>query len=211
MPIERGALLVLEGCDRAGKSTQVKMLIRALNERSIPAEGISFPDRTTTIGSKINQYLINKEELEPGAIHLLFSQNRWERANDMIKTLNTGKTLIVDRYAASGAAYAAANTGKDLEWCKYPDRGLPRPDLVAYLNVDEATQSSRSDWGQERYENKDLQRKVASNFLKLRDETWEVIDANQSVEDIHKKLLEAVIEVIDSVKNTPIGKLYDRN
>ena len=43
MSIERGALLVLEGCDRAGKSTQVKMLVRALNDRLIPAESMSFP------------------------------------------------------------------------------------------------------------------------------------------------------------------------
>ena len=43
MSIERGALLVLEGCDRAGKSTQVKMLLQALNDRLIPAEAISFP------------------------------------------------------------------------------------------------------------------------------------------------------------------------
>lgn len=43
MTFERGALLVLEGCDRAGKSTQVKMLLQALKDLQIPAEVMSFP------------------------------------------------------------------------------------------------------------------------------------------------------------------------
>lgn len=39
----RGALIILEGCDRAGKSTQVKRLVEALNDRGIPALKQSFP------------------------------------------------------------------------------------------------------------------------------------------------------------------------
>lgn len=45
MPIGRGALIVFEGCDRAGKSTQVKMLIEALNARNIPAQARGFPGK----------------------------------------------------------------------------------------------------------------------------------------------------------------------
>lgn len=45
MSIRRGALIVLEGCDRAGKSTQAKMLITALNNLNIPVELHSFPSK----------------------------------------------------------------------------------------------------------------------------------------------------------------------
>lgn len=41
--MERGAFLVLEGCDRVGKSTQVKRLVKALNDRGIKAESRGFP------------------------------------------------------------------------------------------------------------------------------------------------------------------------
>ncbi|XP_033219507.1 thymidylate kinase [Belonocnema kinseyi] len=211
MAFERGALIVLEGCDRAGKSTQVKMLVRALNDRLIRAEAMSFPDRTTAIGSTINQYLLNKTELEPGAIHLLFSKNRWERASDMIESLNSGKTLIIDRYAASGAAYAAANTGEDLESCKKPDIGLPRPDLVAFLHIEEEKQNLRGGWGEERFEKQEMQRKVADNFEKLKEDNWEVIDAEQDVEEVHKQLMEAVLKVIERVKHTSIQELYKKD
>ena len=41
---------------------------------------IAYPDRTTTIGKMIDNYLQSKAELDDRAIHLLFSANRWEIA-----------------------------------------------------------------------------------------------------------------------------------
>lgn len=43
MSTVRGALIVLEGCDRAGKSTQAKLLVNALKQRGIPVEQRAFP------------------------------------------------------------------------------------------------------------------------------------------------------------------------
>lgn len=43
MSTVRGALVVLEGCDRAGKSTQAKLLVHALKQRDIPVEQRAFP------------------------------------------------------------------------------------------------------------------------------------------------------------------------
>ena len=99
--MSRGALIVLEGCDRAGKSTQCRRLVEALLEKGVRAHLLKFPgtysnsrcilgsigqwpvftlpsDRTTTIGHQIDAYLGCKEELEDHSIHLLFSANRWE-------------------------------------------------------------------------------------------------------------------------------------
>lgn len=47
MSVGRGALIVFEGCDRAGKSTQVKMLREALNNLNIPVEAQCFPGKYT--------------------------------------------------------------------------------------------------------------------------------------------------------------------
>lgn len=41
----RGALIVLEGCDRAGKSTQCKKLVQALQQRNVEAKLIGFPGK----------------------------------------------------------------------------------------------------------------------------------------------------------------------
>jgi len=45
----RGALIVLEGCDRAGKSTQCRKLVQILNERNIQAEYVGFPGKCSRI------------------------------------------------------------------------------------------------------------------------------------------------------------------
>ena len=68
-------------------------------------------------------------------MHLLFSANRWEAVKSLKARLNSGETLVCDRYAFSGVAFTAAKGTLDLEWCKNPDRGLPAPDAVIYLDV----------------------------------------------------------------------------
>jgi len=45
----RGALIVFEGCDRAGKSTQCRKLVQILNERNIKAEYMGFPGKCSRI------------------------------------------------------------------------------------------------------------------------------------------------------------------
>lgn len=208
MSVGRGALIVFEGCDRAGKSTQVKMLIEALKKRNIPTEARAFPDRTMPIGILINNFLCNKLELPPEATHLLFSANRWEVKENIIKSLESGVTVIVDRYAGSGAAYTAALSGRHLTWCKEVDKGLPSPDLVILLKISEKSQRARSNWGSERYENSEFQKRVALNYEKLIEETWSSIDANQEKLVIHSQILQQVLNTVERVKNLPIGMLY---
>lgn len=55
----RGALVVLEGCDRAGKSTQVKMLLSALQNLGIPAESRRFPGDYKIISYFLYNFEIN--------------------------------------------------------------------------------------------------------------------------------------------------------
>ena len=84
-PASRGALIVLEGVDRSGKSTQCQKLVDYLNSTDRPAALMRFPDRTTTIGTMINSYLSNATDIDDGCIHLLFSANRWEKKKEMEK------------------------------------------------------------------------------------------------------------------------------
>ena len=68
-------------------------------------------------------------------VHLLFSANRWEKVRELRASLDAGTHVFVDRYAFSGVAFSAAKPGLSLEWCKGPDKGLPQPDLVCFLDV----------------------------------------------------------------------------
>jgi dTMP kinase len=205
----RGALIVLEGCDKSGKTTQCRKLVQHLTDMGRKAELWRFPERSTAIGSVINDYIARKCELEDRAIHLLFAANRWEMTPKMKEKLNEGVTLIVDRYAYSGVAFTAAK-GLDMEWCKTCDRGLPRPDAVFYLDIDIEDASVRGDFGGERYEVADFQKKVQKFFRTLEDDSWKTVDARRSIEDIHSDLCANVVEVMEKYKNKPMEKLWQK-
>lgn len=161
----RGLLIVFEGCDRSGKTTLCKRLVEDLNrarpagDPALPpaAEMMRFPDRNTALGGVIDEYLRGTRQLDDRAIHLMFSANRWEREREMRDQLAAGTHLVVDRYAFSGVAFSAAKDGLTIDWCRQPDRGLPAPDLVCFLDVSPAEARSRGGFGQERYEEEKFQ------------------------------------------------------
>lgn len=75
----RGALIVLEGLDRCGKTSQSQRLLSHLERLGHSVESWRFPDRTTSVGQMISSYLSNESQLDDHTIHLLFSANRWEK------------------------------------------------------------------------------------------------------------------------------------
>ncbi|KAL7751844.1 hypothetical protein RI367_002844 [Sorochytrium milnesiophthora] len=201
----RGALIVLEGCDRCGKSTQAQLLLSRL---AGTATLLKFPDRTTTIGAMINAYLTSTASIDDRSIHLLFSANRWEAVKDMKRQLAAGTTLIVDRYAYSGVAFSAAK-GLDLSWCQQPDVGLPKPDLVLYMDMSVDDAAKRGGYGEERYEKVAFQRQVRQLFLdRLRDPSWKIMDATKSIEELEREIGELVDQTIKRVADTPLGTLW---
>lgn len=145
---KRGAFVLLEGVDRCGKTTQSQLLLHRLLAAGFAAVALRFPDRTSATGALINRYLQQQTSaaaLDDHAIHLLFSANRWESASTITGHLRAGTTVVCDRYAYSGVAFSAAKLKNekaankdpllDIEWCKAPDRGLPAPDCVLFLDL----------------------------------------------------------------------------
>lgn len=206
--ISRGALIILEGCDCCGKTTQGKKLVEALNAEGIKAKFLAFPDRTTTIGQIVSKYLKKKCDLEDHAIHLLFTANRWEAVPEMTKLLQNGTTLIIDRYSYSGVAFSAAKQGLDIDWCKQPDIGLPKPDAVFYLMLNTEEASKRGVFGNERYEQTEFQLKVSLNFDCLKEKDWIVIDANKSIDSLHIEIKVLAKEIIHNIHKNTIGQLW---
>lgn len=203
----RGALIVLEGCDRSGKTTQCTKLVEALNNMKIPAKKISFPDRSTPIGSIINDYLSRKIELPDRSVHLLFSANRWELEPEIRKQIESGITLIVDRYSYSGIVFTSAKQCIDFKWCCGPENGLPKPDLVMFLKLSTEEMIKRSGFGDERYENVEFQSKVDQNYNKFKNDNFIQVNAAQDVSILTDYLLEKIVKTIDSVKNCELDEL----
>ncbi|XP_004412765.1 PREDICTED: thymidylate kinase isoform X1 [Odobenus rosmarus divergens] len=207
----RGALIVLEGVDRAGKSTQSRKLVAALCAAGHRAELLRFPERSTEIGKLLSSYLEKKSEVEDHSVHLLFSANRWEQVPLIKKKLSQGITLVVDRYAFSGVAFTSAKENFSLDWCKQPDVGLPKPDLVVFLQLRLAEAAVRGEFGRERYESGDFQERALRRFHQLMaDETlnWKMVDASKSIEDVHKEIHALCVYTIQAAAQRPLGELW---
>ena len=190
--LQRGLMIVFEGLDKSGKSTQVGWLVKALVDSGLKAEAVRFPDRLTPVGILIDQFLNKKITMAPEAIHLLFSANRWEKRVEMEQKLAQQTHLVLDRYAYSGVAYTAAKGKYTQDFLKNPDRGLLRPDIVFYMDVDPTAAQQRGDYGEEVYEKLDFQQAVAKQFKLLKEDNWVLLDAAKSREEIHAAVLEEI-------------------
>lgn len=211
MASKRGALIVLEGVDRVGKSTQCKRLHEALRQQGRPVELMCFPHRGTEIGKLISLYLEKKQNLNDNAVHLLFAANRWEQVPVIQERLQKGITVIVDRYAFSGVAFTSAKSGFTLDWCKQADVGIPKPDVILFLHLDPSAAMKRGGFGIERYENCSFQEQVYQRFRELmKDESlnWKVLDASQSIEVLHQEIMSNVEKIIEKAAEEPIAELW---
>ncbi|KAK6891297.1 Thymidylate kinase [Candida tropicalis] len=204
----RGQLILIEGLDRSGKSTQASILASKFTSSQL----IKFPDRSTPIGKLINEYLTNKSfSLNDQSAHLLFSANRWELNQQIQELLNKGYFVILDRYIYSGISYTLAkneindesiSSGKnskqlgDVDWLLAPDKGLPKPDLTLFLTLDLEEISKRKGWGDERYELQQFQAKVKDCFLQVldtKDPSICIVDVGEkNIDQVSKQLWDII-------------------
>ncbi|KAL4815326.1 thymidylate kinase-domain-containing protein [Aspergillus spinulosporus] len=210
----RGVLIVVEGLDRAGKSSQCKFLHNLLQESGRPVKYIRFPDRTTPIGKLIDGYLRGQSHLDDHSIHLLFSANRWEVAQSIESDIANGTSVIIDRYSYSGAVYSAAkaNPSLSLEWAWQPEVGLPKPDLCLFLSISPEEAAERGGFGGERYENEAMQTRVRELFSTIfslqRGTDIQTVDAGKPLAEVSQDIAKVVTERIAGVDPaSPLGKL----
>lgn len=142
-------LVVLEGLDGAGKSTQVRKLREYLESVFGSLEYIHFPRYDAPVyGELISRFLRgdfgSNETVHPQLVALLFAEDRHGAAPGMKRVLANGGTVLLDRYVYSNIAYQCAKLNNseeavDLrEWIfntEYGDFDLPRPDLNIFLDV----------------------------------------------------------------------------
>ena len=142
-------LVVLEGLDGAGKSTQVKKLRNYLESLFGTIEYIHFPRYDAPVyGDLISRFLRgdfgSNENVHPQLVALLFAEDRHGAAPQMKEKLAEGGTVLLDRYVYSNIAYQCAKLSDEKEaetlrdWIfntEYGEFSLPRPDLNIFLDV----------------------------------------------------------------------------
>ena len=141
-------LIVVEGLDGAGKSTQVAKLKEYLSTRG-KLEYIHFPRYDAPVyGSLISRFLRgdfgNISQVHPTLVALLYAEDRHGAAPSMRKVLDEGGLVLLDRYVYSNIAYQCAKVDDPEQreelrkWIfdtEYGHFDVPVPDLNIFLDV----------------------------------------------------------------------------
>lgn len=141
-----GKLIVLEGVDGAGKGTQTKLLVRALKARG-RVSFFNFPRYTDSVfGQLVGQALAGQRgnfmALDPYFSSLPYMLDRASAKTKLLAALGRGH-VVCNRYTTSNLIHQAAKLPLDerkslirfIETAEYGELGLPRPDLVIFLDV----------------------------------------------------------------------------
>jgi dTMP kinase len=188
----KGKIIVLEGTDKAGKTTQSRMLAEALKVSGKVCVIIDFPDYITPIGMEIKAFLDGRRDYPAEAKHLLFSANRWEKKKEIESMVENGTIVVMNRYWQSNLIYGAAN-GMDTSWLLKLDKGLPKEDLVVVILVNPGTSSKRAETQDTFESDPQLATRAYKNYLKFAKQFgWKVIDGSKSKDQVHQEVMKII-------------------
>lgn len=190
MYLPKGKIIVFEGIDKAGKTTQAKLLEKKLGSKCVR---IDFPDYSTPVGKEIKQFLDGKRNYPDEVKMMLLSANRWEKKGEIEKMVSKGTTVIMNRYYQSNLVYGISK-GLKLDWLLSLDKGMPKADLVIVIDIRPKTLVSRSKNVVDTFE-KDLEliRRVKKNYRILANKfNWRIVEGEKSVDEVHSQVLKIV-------------------
>ena len=207
----RGKFITFEGIDGSGKSTQLRMMASELRYRGFDVLTTLEPGGTP-LGRRLREaFLETEENVAPLAELLLFAADRAQHVNFLVKpAIEEGKIVISDRYADATFAYQGAGRGFDEKTVnqviQLATEGL-KPDLTLFfdISVENAILRTKSRDKDEAIKNRmdketaDFYERVRDAYLKIaarEPKRFRVIEANGSIEDIKKKVLEIVTEFL---------------
>ena len=188
----RGKIIVIEGTDKAGKSSQSRMLAEALKVSGKVCVILDFPDYTTPIGVEIKAFLEGKRDYLSEVKHLLFSANRWEKKKEIESMLENGTIIVMNRYWQSNLVYGAAN-GMDINWLLRLDKGLPKEDITLVILVNPRISAKRAEMQDAFESDTQLAASAYKNYLKFAKQyRWKVIDGSKSKEQVHQEITKII-------------------
>ena len=196
MYLRKGKIIVIEGIDKAGKTTQANLLLKKLKGHKCVK--FDFPDYSTPVGKEIKQFLNGNRGYSDEVKMMLLSANRWEKKAEIEKLIGEGTTIIMNRYYQSNLVYGISK-GLKLSWLLGLDEGLPKADLVIVIDIKTNTLVKRSKNEIIDTFEKDLQliRKVKRNYRILADKyNWCIIDGEKPVNDVNDEVLIQVNKIV---------------
>ncbi len=204
-----GLLIVFEGTDGTGKSTQIELLLNYLHNQGFPVISTREPTEGT-YGHEIRQLYINREKYSHEEELELFLADRREHVADLLEpALAKGNIVLCDRYFLSTAAYQGA-IGFDSEAVLALNNFAPDPDIafVFHMPVEISLHritSSRGDILNDFEQTESLQ-KVAEIFASIDRDYIQRIDATASIDSVHQTIINHVTNLLHKTHFSPMDK-----
>lgn len=197
--VARGRLVVLEGCDGCGKSTQTGRLVRALEARGLEVHA-TFEPGATELGRALRDLLLGGElAVSPRAEALLMAADRAQHVADVVRpTLDRGAWVVSDRFVGSSLAYQGGARGLGFAAIaainEFATDGLV-PDLVVHLAAPVAVLAARRRGPADRIEREGdaFLAAVAAAYDELAAALgWAVVDASPGPDEVERAVWAAV-------------------
>lgn len=203
----KGTFITLEGPEGAGKTTQLKLLSKFLQDEGIE-HVITRDPGGTSLGKPIRRLLLNAESVvSPVAELLLYEADRAQNVSEVIMPgLAKGKVVFCDRYVDSTIAYQGFGRGIDLDLIEQlnnvASQGL-KPKCTILFDIESSAGLARlHPSGHDRLEREALEfhQKVRNGYLELakKDDTrWRVLDASMPMHMVQEQLRKFVMEALN--------------
>ncbi|MDE6728205.1 MAG: thymidylate kinase [Oscillospiraceae bacterium] len=146
--MSKGKVIVLEGLDGCGKSTQLDLAIEYLKDNNVTCRSVSFPNYEALSGRLVQQYLTGEIPCDGRngayAASAIYAADRYiSYMTDWKGFYEAGGVVLAGRYTTSNAIYQLTKLPPEeheyyLNWLcdfEYGKLGLPAPDLVLYLDM----------------------------------------------------------------------------
>lgn len=211
---DKGKLIVFEGADGTGKTTQAKLLFNHLKKNKRDAVFFSFPNYQSAWGKMVRRYLDGEfgdvNQVSPYLASMLYAGDRLLESERIREWLGLGKLVVCDRYMASNIAHQIAKIksqseqSKFVEWLEdleYRENKIPKPDLIILLTIPEtiAQKFMRKRVRDIHEKNVSYQKRVAKAFLDLAKtgKSWAVVSNTKGgglkkINEVHKEIVEIV-------------------
>jgi dTMP kinase len=200
-----GKFIVFEGIDGSGTSTQAELLKNYLLDQSISAVMTTEPSNGP-IGNMIREgfkkriIFVEDEKLFDEQMAYLFAADRhdhlYNKVDGVLALNRKNITTICTRYFFSSLVYHVSND-EEYQFVKKLNEKFPLPDLTIYIDnpIEISLQRISLRAHRDTYENKEKLLKVKKNYERVFSEYNQnllIIDGNDSIENIHKKIADRV-------------------
>lgn len=224
----KGKLIVIEGTDCSGKETQTKLLVEKLNKLNKKVVRLCFPRYDTPTGKIVAGPYLGKEgydegyfqetsaQVDPLVSTLYFAADRKYNIKEIYDYLNSGTTVILDRYVTSNMAHQGGKIFDKEERQKlynkisqleYEILELPKPDLTIFLYMPYENSLELKKNRPEKPDQNEKDEKHLKNAEKTYLEMKEIFNFKQincvqnnnirTINDINSELLEKILSFIN--------------